>query len=253
MEELGETVREGAGAAAAVAPELALPRTGPGRRQGTRVTRTEVRHAGLRREERRQTTHVAGTARQRRPVESTTVTMGGGAAAPLPITATGCASAAAPESTAATAATAPAAPDVGLAECRTASPRVRTAVRERLSAESGARVEAEGPQANAGGAQTSSGTHKKRTDKWTDVDLELAMNSITDDAMSLRQASRVYGIPTSSLRDHLFGKTRSRQKGIKPVLAPHEEKKVVDYVFQMQDLGHPLTTAELRLKVATAT
>ena len=62
----------------------------------------------------------------------------------------------------------------------------------------------------------------------------------------------MYGIPTSSLRDHLFGKTRSRQKGIKPVLAPHEEKKVVDYVFQMQDLGHPLTAAELRLKVATA-
>ena len=79
------------------------------------------------------------------------------------------------------------------------------------------------------------------------------MNSITDEAMSLRQASRLYRIPTSSLRDHLFGKTRSRQKGIRPILAAHEEKKVVDYVFQMQDLGHPLTAAELRLKVATAT
>ena len=63
----------------------------------------------------------------------------------------------------------------------------------------------------------------------------------------------MYGIPTSSIRNHLFGKTISRQKCIKLVLAAHEEKIIVDYVFQMQDLEHPLTAAKLRLKVATAT
>ena len=31
-----------------------------------------------------------------------------------------------------------------------------------------------------------------------------------------------------------------------------EEKKLMDYVFKMQELGHPLTPLELRLKVATA-
>ena len=36
-------------------------------------------------------------------------------------------------------------------------------------------------------------------------------------------------------------------------MTPHEEKKIVDYVFKMQDCGHPLTAAELRLKVAIAT
>ena len=43
------------------------------------------------------------------------------------------------------------------------------------------------------------------------------------------------------------------QKGIRPVLAAREEKKIVDYVFKMQDLGHPLTPAEISLKVAIAT
>ena len=70
--------------------------------------------------------------------------------------------------------------------------------------------EAEPLQANMGGAQTNTRTHKKRTGNSIDTDLEQAMNSITDEAMSLRQASRLYGIPTSSLRDHLFRKTRSR-------------------------------------------
>ena len=63
----------------------------------------------------------------------------------------------------------------------------------------------------------------------------------------------MYGIPSSSIRDHLYGRTTSRQKGIRPVLTPHDEKEIVDYVFNMQDRGHPLTAAELRLKVATAT
>ena len=39
--------------------------------------------------------------------------------------------------------------------------------------------------------------------------------------------------------------------------SPHCEymrkKKLVDYVFKMQDLHHPLTPNELRLKVAIAT
>ena len=37
------------------------------------------------------------------------------------------------------------------------------------------------------------------------------------------------------------------------MLRVDEEKKLVDYIFKMQDLGHPLTIAELRLKVALAT
>ena len=79
------------------------------------------------------------------------------------------------------------------------------------------------------------------------------MNVVTNDGMSLREVGRLFGVPTTSLRDHLYGKTRGRYRGIKPILKSHEENKLVDYVFKMQELGHPLTLVQLRLKVAVAT
>ena len=42
------------------------------------------------------------------------------------------------------------------------------------------------PQATTGGAQSRQNTHKKRIGNWTDSALEQAMNSITDDGISLR-------------------------------------------------------------------
>ena len=44
---------------------------------------------------------------------------------------------------------------------------------------------------------------------WIDKTLEKALNAITNDGMKLRVASRTFGIPSSSLRDHLYGKTTS--------------------------------------------
>lgn len=72
-----------------------------------------------------------------------------------------------------------------------------------------------------------------KTGAWSNEALENAMNSITDQGMSIREASRVHGIPTSSVRDHLYGKTVSRQRGIRPTLAAQKEKKIVDYLFKM--------------------
>ena len=71
--------------------------------------------------------------------------------------------------------------------------------------------------------------------------------------MKVRGASRTFGIPCSSLRDHLYGKTTCRQRRTKPTLSGVEEKKLVQYIFKMQDLGHPLTPTKLRLKIALAT
>ena len=79
------------------------------------------------------------------------------------------------------------------------------------------------------------------------------MNVITNEGMKLRETARAFGVPVTSLRDHLYGTTTIRQRGNKPTLKPDEEQKLVDYVFKMQDLGHVQTPAELRLKVALAT
>ena len=93
---------------------------------------------------------------------------------------------------------------------------------------------------------------RQRTRPWTDETLHAAMDKITDEGMKLKVATKIFGIPSSSLRDHLYGKTTCRQRGTKSTLKRQEEKKLVDYVFKMQELGHPLTPLELRLKVATA-
>ena len=118
----------------------------------------------------------------------------------------------------------------------------------------GGGTSAESPEAQTCSAsQGGRNTQRKKTGIWTDLSLENALNSITNDGMSIREASKLYGIPSSSIRDHLYGIRTSRQKDIRPVLTPHDEKKIVDYIFKMQDRGHPLTAAELCLKVATTT
>ena len=69
----------------------------------------------------------------------------------------------------------------------------------------------------------------QKNGNWTNDSLQAAMDAVTDDGMSLKQADRVFGVPSTSIRDHLYGKTRGRQRGIPPTLNSHEEKKIVDY------------------------
>ena len=85
----------------------------------------------------------------------------------------------------------------------------------------------------------------RKNGNWSDKNLYNAMNVMIDDGMPLREAGRLFGVPTTSLRDHLYGKIRGRHRGIKPTLNSHIEKKLVDYVFKMQELDHPLTSTQL--------
>ena len=92
-----------------------------------------------------------------------------------------------------------------------------------------------------------------KNSNWSDKSLQNAMKAVTDDGMPLREVDRLFGVSTTSLRDHLYNKTREKHKGIKPTLKSHEEEKLVDYVFKKQELGHLLTPVQLRLKVVVAT
>jgi hypothetical protein len=71
-----------------------------------------------------------------------------------------------------------------------------------------------------------------------------------EDGVPIRTAGRVYGIPATSLWDHLFGCTLIRKRGRQGVLTFEEEAELEDYLLKMQDLGYPLTIGQLRLKVA---
>jgi hypothetical protein len=89
----------------------------------------------------------------------------------------------------------------------------------------------------------------KKNGNWTTTALKQAMDAITDQGMKVRVASRHFGIPQTSLRNHLYGRVISRERGSQSILKKEEEK----YLFKMQDLGHPLTLGQLRLKAAQAT
>ena len=76
------------------------------------------------------------------------------------------------------------------------------------------------------------------------------MDAITNEGMKVRVVARIFGIPMSSLKDHVYGKVMEKKMGAKTMLSQEEEGKLLDYCFKMQDLGHPLTSGQLRLKVA---
>ena len=71
-----------------------------------------------------------------------------------------------------------------------------------------------------------------------------------EEGMRIRSASELYQIPASSLRDHLYGITIGRKRGAKSVLSSEEEEQVVQWIFRLQQLGHPITLSTLRMKVA---
>ena len=65
--------------------------------------------------------------------------------------------------------------------------------------------------------------------------------------------ARHFDIPRSSPADHLEMRTRSRKRGLATVLNNNEEWALESYMLSMVEYGHPLTTDQLRLKVALIT
>lgn len=92
----------------------------------------------------------------------------------------------------------------------------------------------------------------KKNGNWTAESLRRAISDI-DEGVSIRAASRNHGIPASSLRDHLMGRTVGRHRGRPGVLSSEEEGLLVQWVSKMQDIGHPVTITQCRLKVAEIT
>ncbi len=52
----------------------------------------------------------------------------------------------------------------------------------------------------------------KKTGNWTNAQLKAALDAITDDGMKVRVASRTFGIPPSSIRNHLYGRVQRRKR-----------------------------------------
>lgn len=84
---------------------------------------------------------------------------------------------------------------------------------------------------------------RRKNGNWTVESLQEAIAAI-DDGVPIRKASRAYGIPASSLRDHLTGRTVGRHRGRPGVLTVAEESLLVAWILKMQDIGHPVTITQ---------
>ena len=72
-----------------------------------------------------------------------------------------------------------------------------------------------------------------KTKNWTNVQLKATLDAITDDGMKVRVVSCTFGIPPSSIRDHLYERVQERKRGAKTILKKDEEKKLLEYLFKM--------------------
>ena len=77
--------------------------------------------------------------------------------------------------------------------------------------------------------------------RWSDEQLHAAMSAVRSKELSAGAASRKYGIPRSTLHDHLVGKSKRRYGGHGQLLTDIEEKEIVRLCEVMQELGFPLT------------
>jgi len=88
---------------------------------------------------------------------------------------------------------------------------------------------------------------------WIDERLEVAMDVIEKGTHSLRNASRSWNLPMSSLVDHLHGKTKSRKMGLKGVLIEEEYAIVITWTLAMQKCGLSISLQQLKMIVTKLT
>ena len=82
---------------------------------------------------------------------------------------------------------------------------------------------------------------KGRNSQWSAAQFTAALNAVRTQGMSVRGAATRYGIPPTTLHDHLSGKSKRVHSGAPTVLTPAEEKEIVTACQVMQELAFPLT------------
>ena len=91
------------------------------------------------------------------------------------------------------------------------------------------------------GKQTRVNRAQRRHDLAT---LQHAIDAVKSQSMSMRTASRVYGIPRSTLFDKLHGNTPLVFQS-KTVLTSAEEQRLVNWVLHMSQIGYGWTRFEV--------
>jgi hypothetical protein len=63
--------------------------------------------------------------------------------------------------------------------------------------------------------------------------------AVVESGGKLKTVARYYDIPSTSLLDHLYGRTLDKKRSPLTILKTEEENALVAYMGKMQDYGHP--------------
>ena len=81
---------------------------------------------------------------------------------------------------------------------------------------------------------------------WDDESMQRAVTAVEKQGESLRHASGKYGIPRSTLHDHISGKVEHGSKpGRGSYLSPEEEEELVSFLIKCARIGYPHTRKQL--------
>lgn len=85
---------------------------------------------------------------------------------------------------------------------------------------------------------------------WSTQSLATAMAAVIDKRLGLRAAARAYGIPPTTLKDHLDGKYEhamgdTKHLGRPSILPPAIEKELVDHIIKCERMFFGLTRKDV--------
>ena len=80
----------------------------------------------------------------------------------------------------------------------------------------------------------------------------MAMDGL-DEGYNMAEVSKKYRIPRSSLRDYYESKTKGRKMEPKTILTKEEKDKLVEYIKLMVHWRHPITSMQIKNKIAEIT
>jgi len=93
-------------------------------------------------------------------------------------------------------------------------------------------------------------TYKAKNKGYTREDLENAIESVRSKVRSASNASRFFGVPRTTICNHIFGKAQGFKRGRKTALTHEAERALVEIILKMDEWAFPLDMDTLKIVVA---
>ena len=81
---------------------------------------------------------------------------------------------------------------------------------------------------------------------WSELNMREALSAVEEQGMTVAKASRLFGVPRTTLNDHKLGKVYlGARSGTQTMLSTCEELDLVEFLFHYTNMGYPRTRKEV--------